>query len=163
DLGAIPGDVARRAKLMWLNYPNNPTSALATLEFYKQVAAFALEHGIVVASDLAYSEIYYHTEPPPSFLPAPGGREGGIQVPSLSKTFNMTGWRVGFAVGNAALIAGLGKVKTNTDSGTFGAIQMAGIEALSSDQACVTELRATYAARADVLCDGLSGAGLDVI
>jgi LL-diaminopimelate aminotransferase len=163
DLKAIPADVAKRAKVMWINYPNNPTAALATLDFYKQVAAFAKANDIIVASDLAYSEIYYDTDPPPSFLQAPGAMDVGIEFHSLSKTYDMTGWRVGFAVGNAALVGGLGKVKTNTDSGTFEAVQMAAIEALSADQGCVAELRRIYKERVDVLCDGLAKAGYEVL
>jgi LL-diaminopimelate aminotransferase len=163
DLKAIPTDVARRAKVMWINYPNNPTAALASLGFYRDVAAFARANDIIVASDLAYSEIYYGAEPPPSFLQAPGAMEVGIEFHSLSKTYDMTGWRVGFAVGNAALVGGLGKVKTNTDSGTFEAVQMAAIEALSADQGCVAELRRIYKERVDVLCDGLAKAGFEVL
>jgi LL-diaminopimelate aminotransferase len=163
DLGAIPRDIARRAKLMWINYPNNPTAALASLEFYTDVARFARENDIIVASDLAYSEIYYGCPPPPSFLQAPGALDVGIEFHSLSKTYNMTGWRVGFAVGNAKLIAGLGSVKTNTDSGTFEAVQMAAIEALTADQACVAELREIYKRRVNVLCDGLAAAGFEVL
>jgi LL-diaminopimelate aminotransferase len=163
DLKAVPKDVLRRAKVLWINYPNNPTAALATREFYAEVAAFALEQNLIVASDLAYSEIYYGCPPPPSFLEAPGAMECGIEFHSLSKTYNMTGWRVGFAVGNAALVAGLGKVKTNTDSGTFEAVQMAAIEALRGDQGCVEELRQIYKRRVDVLCDGLAAAGFEVL
>jgi LL-diaminopimelate aminotransferase len=163
DLEAIPADVRKRAKLMWVNYPNNPTAALATRDFYARVAAFAREHGILVASDLAYSELYYDCEPPPSFLEAPGAMECGIEFHSLSKTYNMTGWRVGFACGNAELISGLAQVKTNTDSGTFEAIQVAAIAALSGDQSCVRELRETYRRRMALLCDGLAAAGYEVI
>jgi LL-diaminopimelate aminotransferase len=163
DLGAIPADIARRAKLLWINYPNNPTAALASREFYAEVAAFARRHQIIVASDLAYSEIYYGCPPPPSFLEATGAMEVGIEFHSLSKTYNMTGWRVGFAVGNATLVGGLGQVKTNTDSGTFEAVQQAAIAALSGDQSCVEELRRTYRQRVDVLCDGLAAAGYEVL
>jgi len=163
DLGAIPAPVLRRAKLLWLNYPNNPTAALATRELYAQAAQLARAHDIVVASDLAYSEIYYDCPPPLSFLEAPGALECGLEFHSLSKTYNMTGWRVGFAVGRADLVAGLGKVKTNTDSGTFEAVQMAALEALSGDQSCVEELRRIYKQRVDTLCDGLLAAGFEVL
>ncbi len=163
DLEAIPEAVAARAKMMWINYPNNPTAALATRDFYQRVVAFARRHNIIVASDVAYSEMYLDGEPPPSFLEIEGAREVGIEFQSLSKTYNMTGWRVGFAVGNAELVRGLGKVKTNTDSGVFEAVQAAGVAALSGSQECVAEMRRVYRARREVLCDGLVKAGLDVL
>ncbi|MSP60584.1 MAG: aminotransferase class I/II-fold pyridoxal phosphate-dependent enzyme [Myxococcales bacterium] len=163
DLSSVPEEVARRAKILWINYPNNPTAALATRAFYAQVVEFALKYDIIVASDLAYSEVYYDDVPPPSFLEVPGARECGIEFHSLSKTYNMTGWRVGFAVGNAALVAGLGKVKTNTDSGAFEAVQAAAVAALTSSQACVDEIRGVYRERMDVLVSGLRGAGFDVL
>jgi LL-diaminopimelate aminotransferase len=162
DLAAIPADVAKRARLMWINYPNNPTAALASRDFYKSVVDFAMKHEIIVASDLAYSEIFYDA-PPPSFLETPGARECGIEFHSLSKTYNMTGWRIGFAVGNAALVGGLGKVKTNVDSGAFEAVQAAAVAAISSPQDCVDEIRRTYRERMDALVAGLKGAGFDVI
>jgi LL-diaminopimelate aminotransferase len=118
DLKAIPDEIAKRAKLMWIGYPNNPTGALATSQFFADVVAFAERNDVIVAHDNAYAEIYFD-EPPPSFLATPGARELGIEFHSLSKTYNMTGWRVGFAAGNRELIAGLGKVKTNVDSGIF--------------------------------------------
>src|SRR5439155_3125237 len=127
------------------------------------VVEFAVRHGIVVASDLAYSEIYFHDEPPPSFLEVDGARECGIEFHSLSKTYNMTGWRIGFAVGNAALVAGLGKVKTNVDSGAFEAVQAAAVAAMGSPQDCVAEIRATYRERMQALVGGLRSAGFDVL
>ena len=164
DLGAIPADVARRAKLMWINYPNNPTAALAPRSFYEEVVAFAKQHEIIVASDMAYSEIYFDpADRPASFLEIPGAMDVGIEFHSLSKTFNMTGWRVGFAAGHRALVGALGKVKTNVDSGVFEAVQAAAIAALSGDQGCVAELRRIYHERRDVLCDGLRAAGFDVL
>ena len=162
DLDAIPADVARRAKILWINYPNNPTAALAAPGFYEKVVAFAERHDVIVASDLAYSEMYYGA-PPPSFLETPGAREVGIEFHSLSKTYNMTGWRVGWACGNARLVAGLGQVKTNVDSGCFDAVQRAAIAALSGDQACVARQREIYRERRDVLCGGLTRAGFDVL
>ena len=113
DLDAIPADVAKRAKILWINYPNNPTAALAAPGFYEKVVAFAQKNDVIVASDLAYSEMYYES-PPPSFLETPGAREFGIEFHSLSKTYNMTGWRVGWACGNAKLVGGLGQVKTTS-------------------------------------------------
>jgi LL-diaminopimelate aminotransferase len=162
DLKAIPREIAQRAKIMWVNYPNNPTAALAPSGFYEEVVAFAKEHSIIVASDLAYSEIYFG-EPPRSFLATPGAMDVGIEFCSLSKTYNMTGWRVGFAAGHKDLVGGLGKVKTNVDSGVFEAVQEAAIAALSGDQGCVAELRSIYKERRDVMCGGLAKAGFDVI
>jgi LL-diaminopimelate aminotransferase len=163
DLAAIPADVARRAKLMWINYPNNPTAALASRDFYRQVVEFARRHEIIVASDVAYSEIFFDVEPPPSFLEVEGAKDVGIEFQSLSKTYNMTGWRIGFAVGNAQLVGGLGKVKTNTDSGAFEGVQAAAVAALSSSQDCVTEMRRTYRERRDILCDALERSGFEVL
>jgi LL-diaminopimelate aminotransferase len=163
DLAAIPAEVARRAKLMWINYPNNPTAALASRDFYRQVVEFAHRHEIIVASDVAYSEIFFDVEPPPSFLEVEGAKDVGIEFQSLSKTYNMTGWRIGFAVGNAQLVGGLGKVKTNTDSGAFEGVQAAAVAALSSSQDCVAEMRRTYRERRDILCDALERAGLAVL
>lgn len=163
DLSAIPKDVAKRAKMMWINYPNNPTAALATRDFYASVVEFARQHEIIVASDVAYSEIFFEGEPPPSFLEVPGAKDVGIEFQSLSKTYNMTGWRIGFAVGNADLVQGLGKVKTNTDSGAFEAVQAAAVAALTSSQSCVQEMRDIYRERRQVLCDGLERAGMTVL
>jgi LL-diaminopimelate aminotransferase len=162
DLDAVPADVARRAKILWINYPNNPTAALAAPGFYERVVAFAQKNDVIVASDLAYSEMYYEA-PPPSFLATPGAREVGIEFHTLSKTYNMTGWRVGWAAGNGKLIAGLGQVKTNVDSGCFDAIQYAAIAALTGDQGCVARQREIYRERRDVLCGGLARAGFDVL
>ncbi|MEV6735324.1 MULTISPECIES: aminotransferase class I/II-fold pyridoxal phosphate-dependent enzyme [unclassified Streptomyces] len=162
DLDAIPADIARRAKLLWVCYPNNPTAALATTGFYDHPTRFALEHDILVASDAAYSEIYYDT-PPPSFLQSPGAMDCGIEFHSLSKTYNMPGWRIGYAVGNEQAIAALRTVKTHTDSGTFAAIQHAGVAALNDTTDYPAHLRATYRERMTVLCDGLEQAGLEVL
>ena len=163
DLEAIPADVAERAKIMWINYPNNPTAALASRDFYRRVVEFAKKHNIIVASDLAYSEVYFDVEPPPSFLEIEGAREVGIEFHSLSKTFNMTGWRIGFAAGNERLVAGLGKVKTNTDSGAFEAVQAAAVAALGSPQSAIDEVRYRYQERMKILTSGLAAAGFDVL
>jgi LL-diaminopimelate aminotransferase len=162
DLDAIPHDIARRAKLMFLNYPNNPTSATADKEFFKRVVEFAREHKIIVCHDAAYSEIYYDGRRPASFLEADGAKEVGVEFHSLSKTFNMTGWRIGFAVGNAHVLAALGKVKSNIDSGVFQAIQEAGITALQSGETLVDGIRSIYQVRRDVLLTGLKRMGLEV-
>jgi LL-diaminopimelate aminotransferase len=160
DLKAIPEEIARRAKLMWIGYPNNPTGALANARFFAAVVAFAERNNIIVAHDNAYAEIYFD-EPPPSFLATPGAREVGIEFHSLSKTYNMTGWRIGFAAGNRELIAALGKVKTNVDSGIFQAVQEAGIAALSGDQTPVATMRALYRERRDMLLPALKSLGLE--
>ena len=162
DLEAIPKDVAHRAKLMFLNSPNNPTSVVAEKDFFKRVVDFAGEHQIIVCHDAAYSEIYYDGKRPASFLEADGAMNVGIEFHSLSKTFNMTGWRIGFAVGNTNVIAGLGKVKTNIDSGVFQAIQEAGITALESDDQLTDGLRKIYQERRDVLVGGLQSLGLEL-
>lgn len=163
DLAAIPPSVAARARLLWICYPNNPTAALATRDFYAELAAFALRYGITVASDAAYSEIYYGCEPPPSFLEAPGAMACGVEFHSLSKTYNMPGWRVGFAAGNTDVIAALREVKTHTDSGTFAAVQHAAVAALTDTTGYPDDLRAVYAGRMRLLCDGLEAAGLGVL
>jgi LL-diaminopimelate aminotransferase len=163
DLDAIPAAVADRAKMMWINYPNNPTAALAPRSFYEKVVAFAHKHNIIVASDVAYSEMFYEAEAPTSFLAVDGAREVGIEFQSLSKTYNMTGWRIGFAVGNAQLVHGLGKVKTNTDSGAFEAVQAAAVAALTGSEQCVEDQRRIYKERRDIFCDGLEKAGFEVL
>ncbi len=162
DLAAVPKDVARRAKLMYLNYPNNPTSATADKEFFTRAVAFAHEHRIIVCHDAAYSEIYYDGRRPPSFLEVDGAKDVGVEFHSLSKTFNMTGWRIGFAVGNRQILAGLGKVKSNLDSGVFQAVQEAGIAALEAGDTLANGIRSVYQERRDVLLPGLKRIGLEV-
>jgi len=157
----IPKDVCRKAKLMWLNYPNNPTSAIAPLSFYNEAVAFAREHDIVIVSDNAYSEVSYDGYRAPSFLQADGALELGIEMHSLSKTYNMTGWRIGMAVGNAEIIQGLGTVKTNVDSGVFNPVQYAAITALTGPQQCVKDACAIYQKRRDMLVTGLRNLGFD--
>ncbi|MFQ5829732.1 MAG: LL-diaminopimelate aminotransferase [Candidatus Methylomirabilia bacterium] len=162
DLREVPPDVARRARLMYLNYPNNPTAASATREFFSDVVAFARTHGILVCHDAMYSEIKFGGHEPPSFLEVDGAREVGVEFHSLSKTYSMTGWRIGFCVGNARGIAGLGKVKTNVDSGAFQAVQYAGIAALSGPQDASERYRKIYQARRDVVVSGLTALGWEV-
>jgi LL-diaminopimelate aminotransferase len=162
DLDAIPSDVAKKAKIMFLNYPNNPTSATATAKFFEEVVNFANEYEVLVIHDNAYSEMTYDGYKAPSFLNTSGAKEVGIEMHSLSKTYNMTGWRLGFAVGNRDILAGLGKVKTNVDSGAFEAVQEAGIVALSGPQDCVHEMNRVYKERRDALITGLNELGLDV-
>jgi len=162
DLEAIPAETARRAKLMYLNYPNNPTAAVATREFFARVVSFARSHGILVCHDLMYSELKFDGYEPPSFLEIEGAREVAVEFHSLSKTYSMTGWRLGFCVGNGAALAGLGKVKTNVDSGVFQAVQYAGIAALTGPQELPEQYRRTYQKRRDVAVGGLKALGWDV-
>ena len=161
DLNAIPLDVWKRARLIYLNYPNNPTAGTADLGFFERVVALAREHGVVVAQDAAYSEVYFE-QPPPSILQVPGAKEVAVEFHSLSKTFNMTGWRVGYAVGGAPLLAALGQVKANADSGIFNAIQMAAVTALDGYKVITPPLRALYKRRRDALVTGLKRLGWDV-
>ncbi len=162
DLRAIPGNIIKKAKLMFINYPNNPTAACADKAFYKGVIKFAADNNILICHDAAYSEIYYDNEKPLSFLQVPGARNVGIEFHSLSKTYNMTGWRIGFAAGNRDAIAGLGKIKTNIDSGIFQAIQEAGIEALKTDDKVLRKIRVMYRERRDALYNGLNKLGLEL-
>ncbi len=162
DFKSLPKDVLKRAKIIWVNYPNNPTSATATKEFYRELIDWARENNIIVASDLAYSEIYFGEERPPSILEIEGAKEVAIEFHSLSKTYNMTGWRIGMAVGNAQLVAGLGKVKTNVDSGQFQAIQEAAITALSLPEVEVQKIRDIYRERRQAMEKALKEAGLEV-
>jgi len=162
DFQAVPKDIARRAKLMFLNSPNNPTSVVADKSFFQRTVAFAQEHQIIVCHDAAYSEIYFDGRRPASFLEVDGAKDVGIEFHSLSKTFNMTGWRIGFAVGHAGVLAGLGKVKSNLDSGVFQAIQEAGITALQLEDSVTDSLRRLYQERRDVLVPGLRSLGLEV-
>ena len=162
DLKAIPVSVRKKAKLMFINYPNNPTSAVADKMFYKEIINFAVKNNIIICHDAAYSEIYYDNKRPLSFLQLPGAKDVGIEIHSLSKTYNMTGWRVGFAVGNAKVIAGLGKIKSNLDSGIFQAVQEAGIEALKTKAPVLRKIRDTYQKRRDIFYRGLKDLGLEV-
>lgn len=163
DLSLIPEEVYRKAKLMFINYPNNPTSAIAGRGFFERVVEIARTYNIIVCHDAAYSEIYYDDQKPMSFLEVDGAKDVGIEFHSLSKTYNMTGWRIGFAVGNRDIISGLGKIKTNLDSGVFQAIQEAGITALNMGDDKLKPIRDTYQERRDVLYEGLKGLGLSVI
>lgn len=162
DLDAIPKDIAKKAKLMFLNYPNNPTSATASLKFFEEVVDYANEYEIIVVHDDAYSEMTFDGYKAPSFLNVSGAKDVGIEMHSLSKTYNMTGWRLGFAVGNRDILAGLGKVKSNVDSGAFESVQEAGIAALTGPQDCVRNMNKIYTQRRDALLSGLMELGLDV-
>jgi len=162
DLDSIPKDVVEKAKIIWINYPNNPTSAPPTLEFYEKLVDWAKKNNVIIASDNAYSEIYTGTEKPPSILQVPGAKDVAIEFHSLSKTYNMTGWRIGMAVGNKELVAGLGKVKTNVDSGQFGAVQDAGIAALNLPEEEVEKIRNVYRERKRIMTEALEKIGLEI-
>lgn len=162
DLKAIPQRILMQTKMMFINYPNNPTSAVAPRSFYEEVIALADKYNFIVCHDAAYSEIYYDGEKPISFLEIEGAKDVGIEFHSLSKTYNMTGWRIGYAVGNSAVIAGLGKIKTNLDSGIFQAVQEASVTALETDDRILAGIRSVYQERRDVLYEGLVSAGLSV-
>lgn len=159
DLEAIPADVLDRARLMYLCYPNMPTGALAGLDFYRSLVEFARERDILVCLDMAYSELYYDGRKPHSLLEVDGGKDVAIEIHSLSKTYNMTGWRLGFAVGNVDALDALEKLKSNVDSGVFLAVQEAGVAALTGPQDCVEQMRQLYQKRRDLLVDGLAEVG----
>lgn len=160
DLLSIPKDVAKRAVLMFLNYPNNPTSALATGDFFKEVVDFAEKNNIIVIHDAAYTELYFDDVKPMSFLECPGAKDVGMEIHSLSKTFNMTGWRIGAAVGNRDIVGGLGKAKSNMDSGVFQPIQLAAAFALDHADELCPPIREIYNKRRNILRDALTEAGL---
>jgi len=161
-LSDIPKEVAERSKLLFINYPNNPTSAIAEKPFFEEVVAFARRYGIIVCHDAAYSELAFDGYRPLSFFEVEGAKEVGIEFHSLSKTFNMTGWRIGFTVGNPEIVSGLGRVKTNIDSGLFQAIQEAGIEALHHFDTPIPNIIRIYEGRRDVMVKGLREMGLEV-
>ena len=146
-------------KFMFINYPNNPTAATATREFYTQLVSIAREKGIIIASDLAYSEVYFDGEKPLSIFEIEGAKEVAIEFHSFSKTFSMTGWRLAWACGNAQLISALAQVKSNVDSGIFQAIQVAGITALKTPEKQLDDLRSLYQERRDLLINGLRAIG----
>jgi LL-diaminopimelate aminotransferase len=162
DLEHLPPLIARDAKALFFNYPNNPTAAVADKVFFAQMTDFCREHNIIAVHDAAYTELAYDGYQPPSFLEVPGAKEVGIEFHSLSKTYNMTGWRLGMAVGNREVLAALGKIKSNIDSGAFNAIQLAGITALDSDQSCVKENCRIFQERRDLLVGGLKKLGYEV-
>jgi len=163
DLESIPPAVASRACLMFLNYPNNPTAAVADLDFYERVVRFAEEYDIIVAHDIAYSEITFDGFVAPSILQVPGAKERCLEFHSLSKTFNMTGWRIGFVAGGAELVELFGRVKTNIDSGIFNPVQYAGIEAMTTQESFVAEMCEVYRRRRDLLLTCLRSRGWDAL
>jgi len=162
DLDSIPVDVLKKSKIIFVNYPNNPTGAVATRSFYERLVTWAAKHRILIASDLAYSEVYFGKERPLSIFEIPGAKEVAIEFHSLSKTCNMTGWRVGFAVGREEAVTALLKVKSNIDSGVFTAIQRVGIEALKKSFDVSKKSSVVYRKRRDLLVQGLKGLGFPV-
>ncbi len=161
DLNSVPADVLKRAKLLWINYPNNPTGAVADLGFFNQVVEFARQHDLAVCHDGPYTEVAFDGYQPVSFMQAEGAKDVGVEFHSLSKSYNMTGWRIGMAVGNAEMIDALKRVKSNLDSGIPQAIQYAAIEALTSSQDCIQEHNAVYQKRRDLVIEMLNSIGLE--
>jgi LL-diaminopimelate aminotransferase len=162
DLNAIPEDVAKRAKVLWLNYPNNPTAAVADLSFFEEAVKFAKKYDIAICHDGPYSDVSYDGYKPVSFLQAEGARDVGIEFHSLSKSFNMTGWRIGMAVGNATLIDALFRIKSNVDSGINQAVQRMAITALEGPQDCIDEHNEIYQRRRDRVVEALRACGMRV-
>ncbi|MDZ4224408.1 MAG: LL-diaminopimelate aminotransferase, partial [bacterium] len=162
DLGILPDNIAQKAKIMHLNYPNNPTATAAPQTFFDGIVQYAKQHSIIVCHDAPYTEIYYDGHRPHSFLESKGAKEVGIEFHSLSKTFNMTGWRLGFAVGNADIIKGLSQIKMNVDSGQFGAVQEAGILALDHEEKLTPAIRHVYQERRDVFIEAMKKTGFKI-
>jgi LL-diaminopimelate aminotransferase len=162
DLSAVPADVAAKARLMFLNYPNNPTGAVVPKGFFEMVVSFAKEHEILVVHDNAYSETTYDGYVAPSFLQTPGAKEVGVEVFSLSKGFNMTGWRCAAILGNAEAIQTYWRLKTNVDSGLFEAVQMAGVAALQGSSGPLERMNETYTRRRDLVVAALREIGVEV-
>lgn len=160
DLEAIPADVAHRARVIWINYPNNPTGAIADEAFFERVISFARKYDVMVLHDLAYSDVTFDGYRPPSFMQVPGAIDVGIEFNSLSKTYNMTGWRIGMAVGNPDMIDALARVKSNLDSGIPQAIQQMGIAAIRGPQDAVAEHNMIYQRRRDQVVQALRDLGL---
>lgn len=162
ELDRIDADAAQAAKVMFLNYPNNPTAAIADSGFFSGLIDYAKQHDIVVAHDFPYSEIVFDGYVATSFLELPGAKDVGVEFHSLSKTYNMTGWRIGWVAGNKDVIEALSRVKTNIDSGIFNAVQYAGIEALTGPQDCVQTMCDIYQRRRDIVVDGLNAIGWNI-
>jgi len=164
-LSALSNAVAHsvpKASAIVINFPSNPTAQVCDLDFYKEVVAFAKKHEIWLLSDLAYAEIYYDDNPPPSILQAPGAKDVAVEFTSLSKTYSMPGWRMGFAQGNERLIGALTRIKSYLDYGAFTPVQVAAAAALNGPQDCIDEIRGVYKSRRDVLVDAMANAGWDI-
>jgi LL-diaminopimelate aminotransferase len=162
DIGAIPDEVAQRAKILYFNYPSNPTAATAPREFFKDIVAFARKHEILLVHDLCYAELAFDGYQPTSLLEIPGAKEIGVEFHTLSKTYNMAGWRVGFVVGNRHIIQGLRTLKTNLDYGIFAALQTAAETALQLPDVYLNEVQARYRRRRDFLIEGLAQLGWNI-
>ncbi|MBQ9992379.1 MAG: LL-diaminopimelate aminotransferase [Firmicutes bacterium] len=162
DLDAIPEEIARKAKIMFLNYPNNPTGAIGSIEFFKKAIDFAKKYDILICHDAAYAEMTYDGYIAPSIMEVEGAKDVAIEFNSLSKPFNMTGWRIGFAVGNPKAIATLARYKSNVDSGAFQAIQYAGIAGLNDMEPTIEYLKTVYSARRNIMLDGMSAMGWEL-
>lgn len=162
DLESVPPDVARRSKILWLNYPNNPTGAIASNEFFERAIEFARSYSLVLAHDNAYSEITYDGYVAPSLFQFKGAMEIGVEFHSLSKTFNMTGWRIGFVCGNHEVIEALGTIKTNIDSGIFNPVQLAAVEALDHGEKTLRDMVKLYQSRRDLLVSELAELGWEI-
>jgi LL-diaminopimelate aminotransferase len=160
QLDKVPKEVVRKTKILYISYPNNPTTAVASVDFYKQVVDFARDNNIIVCSDNPYSEISYDGFKPMSFLEVPGAKDVGVEFNSLSKPYNMTGWRIGMAVGNKEIISAMATVKNNVDSGVFNAVQYAGMAAMSLPDSQIESLNKIYKARRDMVYDSLSAIGI---
>jgi LL-diaminopimelate aminotransferase len=161
DFNSIPEHIIKKAKLLWINYPNNPTGAIADLDFFNRTIEFARQHDLAICHDAPYTEVAFDGYQPLSFMQADGAKEVGVEFHSLSKSYNMTGWRIGMAVGNATMIDALKRVKSNLDSGIPQAIQYAAIEALTGPQGCIPKHNAIYQRRRDLLVDTLNKIGLE--
>ena len=160
DLDAVPEDVAARANLLFLNYPNNPTGAVVAPGFFERAVEYACANELIVVHDNAYSEVAFDGYDPPSFLATEGAKDVGVEIFSLSKGWNMTGWRVGWVAGNAEVVEQFRRLKTNLDSGMFEALQLAGVAALSEARGFPAEMSAVYSRRRDLMIDALAGIGL---
>ncbi len=162
DLNAIPKGVAEKAKVIYVSYPNNPTGAVAEMDFYRALVDFAKDNRIMVCSDNPYSEIGFDGYRPLSFLECRGAKDVGVELNSLSKPYSMTGWRIGMAVGNQEVVKAMATVKSNVDSGVFNAVQLAGVAALNLPDSFIEKNLAVYQRRRDIVCDALEGIGLNV-
>ncbi|MEG4225321.1 aspartate aminotransferase [Microcoleus sp. N9_B2] len=162
DLGSIPDSVAEQAKILYFNYPSNPTGATAPREFYKDIVAFAHKHQILLVHDLCYAELAFDGYQPTSLLEIPGGKEIGVEFHTMSKTYNMAGWRVGFVVGNSKIIQGLRTLKTNLDYGIFSALQTAAETALQLPDSYLHEVQERYRTRRDFMVAGLAELGWNI-
>ncbi len=160
DLASLPQDVLAKARLLWLNYPNNPTAACASRDFFEQAVAFAHQHHVVIVHDMAYGEVYFDDYRPMSILQIPGAYDVAVELHSLSKTYNMAGFRVGMLVGNAALVNAVGRLKSNIDSGTFRPIQYAAIDALQLSPSWLEQRNSIYQHRRDLLVQGCNALGM---